>query len=239
MKCTVCGTELGRNDKFCLNCGTRIEEMPGMSKNGSVFGSNPNAVNEASAAVKPAKKSHKALASVITVIVILLVGIGYFCVRNLVTKTYNFDDFSIKLPLVMEESDDNGVLSAMSDTNSMFDAKAEAYENGFVLFGYVMVDFKDIPEAQMEYMTEDMFMSLMDTAFEQKKSSNGYEKESLNGNVLKATIENNKGNDVYNYMTCIKNGSKYYILDFQCLERYKPIFGSKIEKWAESISFDN
>ncbi|WP_124098521.1 zinc ribbon domain-containing protein [Ruminococcus sp. Marseille-P6503] len=239
MKCTVCGTELGINDKFCSNCGTRLEEMPGLSKSGTVFGSNPNAVNEAAATLKPSKKSHKALTSVITVVVILLVGIGYFCVRNLVTKTYDFDGFSIKLPLVMDESDDSGVLSAMSGANGMFDAKDEAYENGFVFFGYIMIDFKDIPEDQMEYMTEDMFMSMMDTVFEQKKSSNGYEKESLNGNVLKATIENSKGNEVYNYMTCIKSGTKYYIFDFQCLERYKFIFGSRFEKWADTISFED
>ncbi|GAB5082837.1 hypothetical protein Osc1_20130 [Hominimerdicola sp. 21CYCFAH17_S] len=235
MKCTVCGTELGINEQFCSNCGTRKVEMPGISSSGLVFGSNPNAVNEAVPAVRTVKKSHKTLVSVIIILAIILGSAGYFYVRYFVSKTYKLDGFTVKLPISMEETDEGNAFSKLMNTNSLFDAKAEGYGNGYVGFAYVIIDYKDVDG--LSAVTEEIFISLMDSVFDQQGQE--YKKESLDGNVLKYTIVNSKGKKVYNYMTCVKKDAKYYLLDFQCLEKYKSIFASKIDEWVGTVSFDD
>lgn len=240
MKCTVCGSEFSPNADSCPNCGTRVIEMSGMHGKHTEFGSNPDAIDLTYDGKKHMQKSHTVRNVILTLVIILalLVGAaGFVYYQNFGLKTYEIDDFSIKLPVSMELDDDSLSIEKF-DFGDAFQTKGKSYKNYTSVFSYISIDFSSsLSESDTQAITDSVFLAMLDQSISQNKT-NDYKKYSLDDNVLICSVKNKDGELMYDRMVCEKRGSKYYVFIFECRDKHKELFEDKFEQWAETIDID-
>ncbi len=234
MKCTICGQELSPNDQFCLNCGTRRSEMS------STFGSNPNAGQQYSyggngfsnTSRKPVKTGSLIAVRIIVTLLIVALGLGAFFARNFLTHKVDCGNFTIKLPYSFDDDNEFGDFAA----GTTYGTKSGGYGNDDMGFAYMEYSMSDLAlDVNDTKELPSLFISLMDQMLE--TGEKGYDKVSVEDNTLKCTYTDDEGKKVYAIIESEMHGDNLYMFVYLCRNSDRGKYESKLEKYADSITF--
>lgn len=153
MKCQSCGTENANNSKFCMKCGTSLNNVISVNNNTSSFSSNQQ--NATDVNKKKTGRNLLIIFSVLLIIILLII----FGIKALLNKINSFSLFKInnipsiinkfgedKLPESLRCTGDNCrelKVYFLSNVDGNLEADYETYyvENGTVLDVNTLVDY--------------------------------------------------------------------------------------------------
>ncbi|MBR1423112.1 MAG: zinc ribbon domain-containing protein [Ruminococcus sp.] len=240
IRCEKCAKELRDNAKFCKYCGARVEtaaatEQVSQEINFSaveIWQGAPaeisypadelTAVGGEAAVQTPKKKSHKTLIIVIVILLILSV-VAAVAMPTLLkkkkseTKTFNFEEFSMKLPSDMEEGDNH-----FSKADYQLNA-----DGGFLMFNaYVWDDASG-------HTTEDY----IDNYIDQHKRDGKWEQFYKDEDELTCNTYGSDGS-IYCYteVKCFIENGRCVLVEVQCAsDECKNTYENKIGTWFDSF----
>ncbi len=251
MKCTICGAEIEPNSQICNNCGTKVSEMGGnfgtsqnngyggMGYSNQSFGSQGfNDQSFGTQSFGKAKSSNGMSLTVIKIVVLviaLLAGLFVGFYRDSVTKTFDMDGFSIKLPMSMKLSDSRNKYSLGLESSDT-DAMAKSYSNNKIEFAYIRYDLSSEQyKGVLDTVSEEDFAELMEAMM--GASLKNYHKVSLSGGTMKFTFDNEDGENGYVEMRVMKSKDAIYLMICICDNSKRSKYSSKFSTYLNSIKF--
>ena len=172
---------------------------------------------------------------IVVFVIALLVGFYMGFLRSYITKTFDMDGFSIKLPSNMSVSDERNKYSlGLADSGT--DITAKCYANRRIEFAYIKYDLSSEQyKGALDILTEERFAELM--AKQLDGSLKGYKKISLSGDTLKFNFNNDEGDTAYAVMKVMKNGDNLYMMICMADNSKRSTYESKFKDYLDSIKF--